>query len=251
MESNIARSVVKATKILGLFKQKDEWGITEIARELSYPGSSVHRLMMSLEEAGYVYKNSVTNKYALGIELFLLGNRVKIVDLLEERAAAYINELAERLNESVHISIVQNDKAMVVLSATSKWQVSVLPDVGQSRRIYVPAVGRCLLAYNSGRCYDQFSQKGEDLIAYNENTITDREEIDRILQEIRKNGYAIDYEEVEKGLICVGAPLFSGKDFCVAAMSCSVPKNRFEGREEIIRDAVLETARQISNALSR
>ena len=246
MERHTAQSVIKAMKILELFKQKDEWGIAEIGRELSYPVSSVHRLIASLEQGGLVYKNQDTNRYALDIEVFLLGNHVKIVNLLEQKAYSYIEKLAEELNECVHISIYLDGEAVAVLNATSKWQIAASPHVGQSRRIYATAVGRCLLAFNSYRCYDRFLLSNEELVPYTANTVTDRSRLEEILVQVRQEGVAMDYEEVEENLICTAAPIFAGGKTCIAAMSCSVPKNRFVGREGLIRQRVVDTAREIS-----
>lgn len=246
---NIVTSVVKAIEILQLFKERDEWGIAEISRKLNFPASSVHRLVSTLEGQGLLFKNARTSRYQLGLELFMIGRKVKIVDLLESKAKPFIVDLAEELNESVHITVLQEGKAVAVLNASSHRHMAAMPYIGQSQGIHATAVGKCLMAYDVDGCRTELMRSQQPLTAYTEKTITDRRilaaEIDRVLQ----RGFALDDEEVEEGLFCVGTPILNRQNSCIAAMSCSVPQNRYIGNEARIQQSVMDTAAKIREML--
>ena len=246
MSSDHISSVLKAAAILGLFKREGEWSVTEIAQALYLPLTTAHRQVSTLAETGLLYQNRTTSRYRLGLEAFLLGSRVEIVRLLEETVGARIEKLAHELNESVHVSIPDGTESVAVLKAGSSHYLAAMPQVGDRRELHATAVGRCLLAFNCQNCYDAFRFMERPLAAYTGRTLVDRREIDRALQEVRAHGYSIDDEEVEEGLVCIGTPILSRRGVCIAAMSCSVPKQRYLGSEEAIREAVLRTAREIS-----
>lgn len=249
MKGDLIASVLKAAAILGLFKHKEEWSVTEIAKALDFPLTTVHRQVSTLIETGFLYQNLSTSRYRLGLEAFLLGSSVEIVHFLEEKAGARIEKLAHELNESVHVSVPDGMESVAVLRVGSTRYLAAMPHLGDRRELHATAVGRCLLAYNCRNCYDAFKCMDLPLTPYTDKTLVDRQRIEQALAEVRTRGYCIDEEEVEEGLICIGTPILSRRGVCIAAMSCSVPKPRYLGNEETIREAVMRTAREISEGM--
>ena len=246
MNNGSIQSVRKALKILELFAVKPAWSITEVSEELMYPTSTAHRLMVTLEEAGYIYREHETKKYYLTIKPYLIGSKTGIVNQLEKRAQSVIQFLAQEINESVNISIAQGIYAVTVLKASPERQFSAVPSIGDKRQLYATAVGKCLLAYNSNGCYDQLMNSQETLQAYTTRTITDRSIITEELKTVRKKGYAVDREEVEEGLTCFGAPIFDEMNHCIAAISISVPTFRIDHEETFIKRTI-QTALEIAS----
>jgi DNA-binding IclR family transcriptional regulator len=243
------QSVLKALHVMELFMVHPAWSITGISSELHYPTSTAHRLVATLEEAGYIYQDHQTKKYYLTIKPYLIGSKAEIVTLLEKRALAPIQKLAQALNESVNVSIAQGIHAITILKADAERQFSAVPHIGDKRQLHATSVGKCLLAYNSNGSYDQFMRSTEPLEVYTKNTITDKSAIIETLDQIRKTGYATDNEEVEEGLTCIGSPIRDKLDNCIAAMSVSIPTCRLEDREKIIA-MIKATADEISSTFS-
>jgi len=244
----VVASVLKAINILLLFKEKDSMGLFEIAEALDYPASSAHRLIATLELAGFIAQDTATRRYRLGLEPYIIGSHVSVIRTLENSAYPIIEALAAELNENAHISLLQGDKAVVVLNVNSHRHMGVTPQIGDSRNAYATAVGKCLLAFNSQNSLRRFQLYEGPLESYTKKTLVDKDAILAELSNVRKNGYALDDEEVEEGLTCVGAPIFFD-DECIAAISCSMPKVRYKGREKTICSAVVRTARDISESL--
>ncbi len=234
MSDGSIQSVLKALQVLELFAEEPGWSLTEISKELGYPTSTTHRLVMTLEEAGYLYRDHESKKYFLTIKTYLIGSRTKIVSLLKKQAQAPIKKLSQTLNESVNVSVAQGLFSVTVLKADSDRQFSAVPHVGDKGHLHATSVGKCLLAFNNNGCFDQFVSFQGSLHAYTKNTITDKSVVLQTLEVIRKQGYATDKEEVEEGLTCIGAPIFDHLGNCIAAVSVSVPTFRLGDRERIV-----------------
>lgn len=246
MNKGSIQSVGKALAILELFTLKPAWGITEISDEMKYPTSTTHRIMITLEEAGYVYQENTTKKYYLTIKPYLIGSKTEIVSQLENRGQSVIQLLAQEINESVNISIAQGIYAVTVLKANPERQFSAVPNIGDKRQVHATSVGKCLLAHNSNGCFDQLMNSKESLKAYTAKTIINRSLLVEALQEIKEQGYAVDREEVEEGLTCFGAPIFDEMNHCMAAISISVPTFRIKNEERFV-GKVVETASEIAS----
>ena len=246
MSNGSIQSVMKALKILELFTEKPAWSITEIGERLLFPSSTTQRLVITLEEAGYLYREQETKKYYLTIKPYLIGSKTEAVSQLEKQAQRVIQLLAQEINESVNISIAQGIYAVTVLKANPERKFSAVPNIGDKRQLHATSVGKCLLAFNSNSCFDQLMNSREPLKAYNDRTVTDRKLIGEYLTSVREKGFAIDREEVEKGLTCFGAPIFDEMKHCIAAISISVPSFRIED-EQLFIDKVVQTASQISS----
>lgn len=246
MSKGSIQSVTKALNVLELFTDKPAWTIAEIGEKLMFPSSTAHRLVITLEEAGYLYREQETKKYYLTIKPYLIGSKTETVSQLEKQAQRVIQLLAQELNESVNVSIAQGIYAVTVLKANPERKFSAVPNIGDKRQLHATSVGKCLLTFNSNGCYDQLMNSKEPLRAYNKRTVTDRKLIGQALETVRENGFAIDREEVEEGLTCFGAPIFDEMQHCIAAISISVPSFRIEN-EKVFIDRVIHTASEISS----
>lgn len=246
MNTSSIQSVIKALRVLELFTVKPAWSISEISEALTYPTSTSHRLIVTLEEAGYVYRENETKKYYLTIKPYLIGSKTEIVSQLKKRAQHRIQCLVQEVNESVNISIAQGLYAVTVLKANPERQFSAVPHIGDKRKLYATSVGKCLLAYNSNGCLDGLMSSSEALEKYTHSTMVDKKQIMNHIQMVRQKGYAIDREEVEAGLTCYGAPIFDELAHCIAAISLSIPTFRIEDEEKMIQ-IVKEAASDISS----
>jgi DNA-binding IclR family transcriptional regulator len=84
---------------------------------------------------------------------------------------------------------------------------------------------------------------------FTSNTITEEESLLQNLSKIRKQGYAYDMEEILLDLCCVGAPIYDHTAQVIAAISMSIPAYRFRRSQTEYRDAIVRTAKIISERL--
>jgi len=121
--------------------------------------------------------------------------------------------------------------------------------VGRRIPLYCTAIGKVLLAY-SGTEERKVALEGVRLVAFTPKTITTRAALDAELKRVAAQGYALDAEEHEEGITCLGAPVFDREGTVVAALSVSWPLFRYEnGREEDKAVAVKAAAAKVSAIL--
>ncbi|OFI05506.1 acetate operon repressor [Clostridium acetireducens DSM 10703] len=250
--SEIIISVDRAIDILlALYNNGKEMGVSDIARELDLYKSTVHRSLATLENKGFVYQNKDNGKYWLGIKIYamglLIGEKLSLIDLIKP----YAKELFEEFQEVVNVSILDKSsrngyKSIIILKEVdTKKVLSVNPNIGSSSDIHVSAVGKCLLAFSKDINFEKLSHKS--LKKYTENTLTNWDDLLNEIKKVRENGYAIDNEEQEIGLTCIGAPILDKYGNSIAAISISGPTSRIIKEDLDFKiSKLVKTAKKIS-----
>ena len=138
-------------------------------------------------------------------------------------------------------------RSVIILKEESPSQVlTVNPPVGSSSECHCSSVGKCLLAFGSK--IDLSVYENVSLTAHTAHTITSADVLRAELAKIRSDGYAVDREELEMGLTCIGAPILDRSGVALAAISLSGPTSRMLAGDLDERvEAVRRIAREISN----
>lgn len=239
--------------LLLLYNNGQEIGVSEIGRELGLHKSTVHRTLATLENKGFVHQNKESGKYWLGTKIYamglLVGEKLSLVDIIRP----YAKKLFDEFQEVVNVSILDKDsqdgyKTIIILKEVDTSKVlSVNPNIGSSSDAHTSSVGKCLLAYSKD--IDLLKIANKPFKKYTEKTIDNWNDFVKVLEETRKNGYAIDDEEQEVGLYCIGAPILDKNGNAIAAISMSGPTARMKRADiEDKISKVVETANEISLA---
>ncbi|NIQ40314.1 MAG: helix-turn-helix domain-containing protein [Proteobacteria bacterium] len=242
-------SVKKALKILGAFSaNQPELGVTEISNIVNSHKSSVFRILSTLVSEGFVEKDPTTNKYRLGLKLVDLGNQVLGRYDLRGHAGPFMEELARKTNEIIHLSILDRNEIVYLDKKGEGQPLTVSTKIGGRSPAHACAMGKALLA---GLPSDKLTNVlVGPLVRLTPATITTVPKLLKELDRVRKQGYAVDDEESFAGIRCVAAPVVGGQRNVVAAISATVPKQRMgQKRTTEIRDQVVHTARLISKRI--
>lgn len=247
---NLIASVDRALKILDLLHEKEkEMGISEIAQELGLYKSTVSRTLFTLEHRGFVRKNQENQKYWLGLKLYATGMMVKEKSFYMDEVMIGARKLFQEFHEVVNVSILERKedgfKSVIVYKESNPNQVlSVNPTLGSYTDAHVSSVGKCLLAFTPEVTDDYI--RTMNLVKYTKNTIVDNEMLIEELRSIRAKGYAVDCEEREVGLTCIGAPIFDVRQNLVAAISISGPTVRMKSHDkQLLIEKLLEVSQSI------
>jgi DNA-binding IclR family transcriptional regulator len=224
--------------------------LKELSAKVGLPKGTTHRLLTSLAYFGYVRQLPESKDYCLGFKLVELGNR--LLDHLDLRAQArpFLISLCKKTKETVHLVILdQNDALYVdkVVSDDNPAGLQMVSRVGRRVPAHCSAVGKVLLAQLSEQEMQALiHEKG--LEKRTENTITNTEKLKHHLKVIYRQGYAVDDEENESGIRCVGAPIFNQQGQAIAAISISGPTLRITKKiiQETLKNEVMKTASDIS-----
>lgn len=249
MNDNYINSIIKGCKVLELFgKNHDLLGITEISQLLDYPISTTFRIVSTLEYCGYLRQDSTSNKYCLGIQNYKNGLNVNMIGELKRIAYDSMKELSCQYNEVTHLTILDHDKVLCIQKISANRSLSATPEEGETNYVHVTSGGKCMLAFSEEKVVNKFLIEHK-LVRITPHTITTSEEFLKELKKVRQAGYAVDREESDLGLTCVGAPIFQSQNNCVAAVSISVPNVRFHYEMEELAEAVKAIAQKISMQL--
>ncbi|ADL07166.1 IclR family transcriptional regulator [Thermosediminibacter oceani] len=241
------RSVAKALKIVDVLAEaKGELALGEIATKLGLAKSTVHGLLSTLRDFGYVEQSVFTGKYKLGLRLFELGNIVAHGWDVHSVAAPYIQRLVDELGETVHLVVLDKGEVLYIDKRESRHSLRIVSQVGMRLPAHCTGVGKVLLAsLPPDEVRRIVAAKG--LPRFTKNTITDLETLEKELARVRAQGYAIDNEEIMDSLRCVAAPIRDHSGKVCAAISISGPVARLEGEKLALAiKQVTRTAAEIS-----
>ena len=242
-KSNV-RAVERALDILLCFVERSEWAMTEIAEKVGLHKSTVHRMLATLEDRGFVARNPATDRYRLGMRVWeltahlssnddpsvlLLPEMELLRDLLGETVSLYVRDGKER----IRIQAVQRNQA-----------VRRVANVGARLPLYVGASSKVLLAFGDDATR-RLVMEGEDWPAS-----MNRAAYVAKLEGIRTAGYATSIEEREAGAAAVSAPIFDRSGKLAAALSVSGPSGRLT--EEMMRahaPTIIEAAKRMGMML--
>jgi IclR family KDG regulon transcriptional repressor len=246
----IVASVARAISILDCFSGSSvELRLSDIAMEMQLSKSTVYGLVNTLTAKGLLEQNPKTKGYRLGIKLFELGSLVRRrMDLLSD-SKPYCTELSRKYNATVHLAIYNGDDVIYINKVDSPDAIIIYSQIGKKAPIHCTGVGKAIFAYLPKTSLENYLKK-HTLQKFTDNTITNPEQLMKEFALIRNKGYAVDNEEIEFGLRCVAAPIFSHKNTPVGAISISAPTARLPEEDiETIACDVQFYAMQISQRL--
>jgi IclR family transcriptional regulator, KDG regulon repressor len=252
--TNLVQTIERVSAILDIVSRNTQGtSIRDLSSRLNLPKGTVHRLLSSLAYFGYIRQDGKTKNYFLGLKLLELGSL--IVDQLDLRKIAepLLIELVERVGETAHMVILDQNEVVYIDKIEAEHRESGLKmasRVGSRNLAHSCGVGKVLLSFlTEDELNEVIAKKG--LLKRTDNTITDPLQFKEHLLAVRNQGYAIDEEENEKGIRCVAAPIFDGRGKAVAAISISGPAFRVTRKliQDTVKKEVIKTTSEISRLL--
>ncbi|MDY0383315.1 IclR family transcriptional regulator [Trichlorobacter sp.] len=247
----LIQAVSHALDLLEQFHDEvDELGVTELSKRLKLHKNNVFRLLATLESRDYIEQNKVTENYRLGLKTLELGQTfIKQMGLLRQ-SKPVLESLVKECNETTYVAILKDFHIIYLDAEETNMTVRVVPRVGSRLPAYCTAAGKVQIAYMSDEELDHFMPQRE-LDQFTANTITDRETLKKELRVIAEQGFAIDNEELDEGVRCVGAPIRDYTRRIIGAVSISGPSMRFsdERIKKELTPLVIRAAEEISAKL--
>lgn len=217
-------TVSKALSVLQAFSyDRPVLGVSELARQLGMGKSSVHRILTTLAEQGFVAKTP-DDRYRLGLKLHELGQLVVSSLELHEVAHSPLERLRNESGETVHLAVLEGTDVVYVHRFESQATLRMFSRLGRRIPAHTTSSGKCLLAFGDPADIDVVIAGG--LRRIGPRSITSKPAFLAALQKIRADGYAVSLEENERGVVSVGAPVFGHDRTCVAAISMAGPMLR-------------------------
>ena len=215
-----------------------------LAAESQLHPSTAFRILSSLSEHQYVERDEA-GYYRLGVKLFHLGSRVSQRVGLHQQAKPIMDKLRNELGETVNLTIRENDEVVYVERSISGQMMRVEQVIGSRAPLHVTAVGKLMLAAAGEEECRNYAERTK-LPAYTENTIADIDSLITAIEAIKRDGFAYDNEEAEKGVGCIGVLIYNNAGDIAGGLSVSAP---IERRKEEWVPIVIEAGKRLSESL--
>ncbi|MCL5962178.1 MAG: IclR family transcriptional regulator [Chloroflexi bacterium] len=246
----VVQAVDRAVAILDSFSSGDEeLGITELSDRVGLHPATVHRLLCTLEHRRLIEQDQKSSKYRLGFKLFELGSLVSNALDVRKMAHPYLLELVERGGETAHLMVLEGRDIVFVDKVESANPFRMVSQIGKRLPAHCSGAGKCLLARLPDRDLEAILA-GAPLPNLTPKSITELGGLRQHLSQVRLQGFAVDDEETQAGLRCIGAPIFDHSGKAVAAISISGPVARVSKKQiPFFVQLVRGTAQDISRSL--
>lgn len=220
------QSVNHALRVLSLFSpERPRWTVTQVAKGLELGKSTASRLLSTMAAEGFVTKDPQTGEYGLGLKAYEVGLSYLSGLSLRRVAMPILEELAFMVHETVYLGILGDRAGIYIEKILSPLSLRVDSHIGLALPLHATALGKVLLASQPERYVTIVEAAG--LPAFTRRTIANGRALRTELRLVRRQGFALDLEEFEDNLHCIGLPLRDHQGVVVAAFSVSGPAVRF------------------------
>ena len=237
MDNGSIRVLSRAFSILNcLARERAPLGVSEIASAVDLPKATVYRLLDSLEgERAVIGKGG---RYEMGPLSLLLADAYRSQVGFADAARSALTTLRNETKETVHLFVYERGELYYLDKLESPFQVRMHSRVGGRASLFRLSAGKALLAALSREELKELPEPLPDEVAAE-------------FPDIRSRGYALDDEENEAGLRCVGAAILGEKGRPRGAVSVSAPVYRFPPEKvEVYGLLVMKAARSIREGVA-
>lgn len=229
-----------------LFERGESVGVSEIAGALNLPKANVYRILLTMQQRGYIEKEPKTDKYSLGYSFIKIGEYVKKNVDIRKTAAPYMEKLAKETGETAYLCKLHNNEALIV--ETMDGEASALYSMVEAAvPLYCSALGRALMADFDEEEIDAYiAEKG--MVKRTISTITTKKELMQAIKRLKETGVCIEVEEYEYGMMCIAGTLRNAAGEVIGSMSVSGPTSRIRHKGEAF---VIEKVKEACEDISR
>ncbi|MFP5343702.1 MAG: IclR family transcriptional regulator [Candidatus Limnocylindria bacterium] len=241
-------SVERIAEALGVVAARGWISAADLAAELGVERSTGWRLARSLEKVGWLRHDPLTRRYRLGLPLFELGTRVLDTVDVRDEARRVMTELVASTGESVDFGVRDGDSIVFIDKIDGTNEVRAFTRAGQRARLHATAAGKVFLAAMSER--DSAAYLAGRLDAYTPATVTDPGVLAAIIEETRRQGWAVNRGELFPEAGALAVPVRDAAGTTVAALGLNVPLSRLDDdRIRVLVAELLAATRRLSPAV--
>jgi len=216
----------------------------QLSMRLNIPKSSLHALLRTMTERGWLQTDPTGSVYRLGIRSLVVSSAYLTGDPVLARAAAVMDEISAATEETVNLGRLDGSYVIYTAKRESVHPLRMHSPVGRRLPAYSTALGRAILAEQPAQV--RASLVPDDIAPITEHTLTDRDEVLKVIDDAARLGYAAESDESCVGVRCFGVALPFGRPTC-DGLSVAVPMSRLDGgREDLIIETLLSVKARLA-----
>ena len=244
------RSVRTTFTILNAVADNQPIGLSELARRLDLPKSTVQRSLSTLADLGWIRADGrEATRWTLGDKVRTLSERVDDLGPLREAAMPVLGRLNEVTLETIHLAVPEaGGMVRLVERQDAKHALRLVRPIGTRSPLHAGSTGKSVLAHLPQREVDEYLSG--QLEPVTSHTITDPKLLLEELQGIRDRGYAVADQELMDGIVSIAAAIRPADRRPIAAISISGPSARVRPEDFSRYGQLVESAaKEISASL--
>ena len=223
----------------------------QLTDRLGVPKSSLHALLATLMDAGWIYLHEPTRKYRIGLRLWQVARGFSTLDALAHVGLKHLEAVRDEVNETAQLAVLEGVDNVYIAKVESDHPLRLVSQVGSRLPAYATGLGKVLLAHLDPA---EFQRRIADVTfeRFTTRTVPNAKALEEGLAQIRMRGYGEDEGEYTPGVFCVAVPIFGPEGEIVAAMSCSIPMARFGGTDKeraLLLDSLSRHAKALTEEL--
>lgn len=232
---------LRVVSVLNLIStSKSGLTLAECSRSLHIPSGTLHPILQTLYKNAYLTYDRYSCRYTVGFRLFFAGSNYVSNSPPYENAQKVLKRIVNVCGETAHWGVLEGGNILYFAKVDSPETVRMYSAVGKKLPAYATALGKALLSRFS---LDELKALySEGLDALTESTVTNIEKLYEQLKAVKKDGFAYEWEESNKHICCIAAPvLIDGS--VVSALSVAVPVFRYSyEKKRCIEDCLVHAA---------
>jgi DNA-binding IclR family transcriptional regulator len=209
--------------ILEILRERGPVRVTDIATELDVAKSTAHNHLAMLQEQNFATQTD--EGYQLGLQFLGYGLESQHRQEIFELGKRKVEELAERTGEQSWCVVEEHGKGVFLTGAAGEHSITPPEKTGTRRYLHCISAGKAILAHLDPEYVDWIVEE-HGLEAKTQHTVTDREELEEDLAEIRERGVAYNLQEGILGVHAIGAPVLDTDGSVFGSFSIAGPANR-------------------------
>lgn len=224
--------------------------LAELVKELDINKTTIYRILITLKTVHFVTYQDETKKFGLGYELLKMSNKGSIIEEIKHVAHPYLQKLSDELNESVILFKRRGDIKYCLDKVDTKNVIRRIIEIGEESPLIYSASGRVMLANMDEEECDQILVRNP-LERLTINTITDIDELKRVLHRTKEDGYSVSNGERLEGVFSVAAPVFTPDSKVDYVVGVAIPEYRVNIADyQLLINKVVECGKMLTTALS-
>jgi IclR family KDG regulon transcriptional repressor len=222
---------------------------SEIAKDLPFSRTTIHRILYSLGRLGYVEKGEIGSRYRLARKFHDLSDHAHSIQHLKAVSKPVMRTLLIRYAETVNLGSLDGGQVAYIDVAQSSNALPIAAFPGDRNPVHSTALGKAILAFlPESRIRTILGDN--PLLKKTPNTITQPTHLLEHLASVRAQRVALDQEENVGGVTCVAAPIFGAGGRVIAAFSVSGPASRMSGKLNALKSDVRAAASSVTKMLN-
>jgi len=245
-KKNSIQVIGRMTRLLdALANSPSPASLKDLAQSAALHPSTAHRILAAMVN-DRVVERVEQGSYRLGMRLIELGNLAKSRVSVREHALPFMRELHAAIGEAVNLSVRREDEIVYIERTSSgRAMMRVVNVIGGRAPLHITAVGKLFLAGENAADLREYARRTK-LPGNTRNSLTSLAALEKDLDRVRRQGYAVDHGEAELGVRCIGAGIRDDDGSLIAGLSVSAPAERMKASWSSL---VTQAAEKISRSI--